>query len=632
MCGISGIVSFDGLSSDDLTNAKKMVSILFHRGPDFNKVTQISSKIILGHNRLSIIDLEQRSNQPMISSSGKTWIVFNGEIYNYKFLREELIKNGRKFNTSSDTEVILQAYECWGLDAFKKFNGMFVIAIYDTTTGKLILARDRVGKKPLYFYFSPKKFIFCSELKGLLQNNIPKEICQDALNYYLTFGYIPSNVSILKNIKKLLPAHIFTLDLTTGKSDLKEYWNIKSSYCSSHSLFHSADDKELENKIEELIDDSVKIRLNSDVPVGCFLSGGIDSSLISYFATKHVASLNTYSIGFKHQMLNELPYAKLVADIIGSNHTEFIVDIDETKEIINELVFAFDEPFADTSMIPTLWVSKLARRHVPVVLTGDGGDELFGGYNNYYFKRYSIVEHSPDIIKKIMNIVSNLLPENTKGKYFLLGLADDKKCSFINTHTIFKPNERKKYLQSKFFHLSSPEDNYKSFMISDNDFVNFALSDFKVYLCDDLLVKVDRASMINSQEARSPLLDYRIVEFSFNELGSNFKRVDKINKYLLKKILRNKLGEKYFQANKYRKHGFGIQNVIQSWFKKGQWLANEYVRLINSIDDNFVSKRAALDLLKNFQMGRTIDGHLSSRKLYILYAYYKWKEKWGMGL
>lgn len=640
MCGISGIIKKEAeISNQELLSAEGMISVLKHRGPDFRKIEKISSKIIFGHNRLSIIDLDSRSHQPMRNHLNTHWITFNGEIYNYKELKNTLKGQGYIFYTNSDTEVILNAYAEWGIDAFKKLNGMFSFAIFDKTKNELLLSRDRVGKKPLYYSLTSQKLIFASEIKALLlalpeMVDSPKEINPLALEHYFAFGYVPGNLSIFKNIKKLPAAHVFKINLSTWRHELITYWSIDSKLVNDNCISCNTKIKKLEEEFEYLIDDSVKIRLNSDVPLGSFLSGGIDSSLISCVAQNYVKKIKTFSIGFNHEQLNELPYSHQVASIIKSDHTEFIVDINETKEILDDLFVAFDEPFADTSMIPTYWVSKLAREHVAVALTGDGGDEFFGGYDNYFFKRYNFVNNVPQIFKKSLKMFANSLGDYLPAKYFITGLAsDNNKYSFINTHSIFKIEDRMKYLKSssKTFlnnKYETPEDYYLRYMCFENDLMNYSHADMKVYLCDDLLVKVDRATMINSLEARSPLLDHRILEFSFYKLGPNNKRENGVNKFFLKNLLRKKLGDDYYKKNQFRKQGFGIQGVLQKWFAKDCFLAKEFEELIELGEDEYLSKKESLKLLKNFQENKIVDRYLTSRKLFIIYAYLKWKNKW----
>ncbi|MBF0312042.1 MAG: asparagine synthase (glutamine-hydrolyzing) [Oligoflexia bacterium] len=640
MCGISGIINSNAITPNDCENMESMLAILKHRGPDFSQSVKIGDHTLLGHNRLSIIDLDDRSHQPMKDSSGKLWIVFNGEIYNYKQIKNELTELGYYFRTSSDTEVILLAYREWGLESVQLFNGMFSIAIFDQDQEQLVLMRDRIGKKPLYYCMMGERFIFSSELKGILQCGISDTIDFDALNFFLSFGYISGQQSIFTKVKKLLPGHYLVLDLKAAKHrkewspQITQYWNLSSMLAGKISK--NIDYQETMDVFEGLIEDSVKLRLCSDVPIGSFLSGGIDSSLVSFYASRHLSKLKTYSIGFNHERLNELAYAKQVANRLSTDHTEFIVDIEETKSIMDDAFFAYDEPFADTSMIPTLWVSKLARKEVTVALTGDGGDELFGGYSNYYFRRHSFGEMIPRVLRPMIRSLSMIIPENTKGKYFLYGLGEGKKGSFVNTHNLFRPMERGSYLQKRhFFDKQSvclPEEYYKSFMGLEDNLLNFTHADIKIYLCDDLLVKVDRASMANSLETRSPLLDFRIIELALGGLEKEHKCVGKSKKYLLKQLARKNLGEDYYQANNHRKHGFGIQDLLQQWFEKGGWLANDYQEIVTSTDDEYISKQESLKLLKKFQKSYVLDKYMASRKLFTLYAYFKWKNIWGRGV
>ncbi|MCK5023351.1 MAG: asparagine synthase (glutamine-hydrolyzing), partial [Candidatus Aenigmarchaeota archaeon] len=347
-----------------------------HRGPDQDGAYS-DEYVALAHKRLSIIDLSENGRQPMADSTGDYVIVYNGEVFNYGELKKELAGKGHRFVSNTDTEVILNAYIEWGRNCVERFNGQFAFCIYDKKKKELFLARDRLGIKPLYFFSEGSRFIFGSELKVILKAGIEKEIDEKALNHYLIFGYTPSESSILKNVYKLLPGHYLVYDIEKKRiAEKSKYWEISFS-----DKIHS--EEEAKETLYGLLDSSVKRRLIADVPVGAFLSGGVDSSIIVYLMRKYVKDLKTFSIKFDHDEFNESKWARLVADRLNTDHHEIEFNAVDLKKLIPDLVYLFDEPFGDSSMIPTYLVSKVAREQVKVCLSGTGADELFGGYHRY---------------------------------------------------------------------------------------------------------------------------------------------------------------------------------------------------------------------------------------------------------
>jgi asparagine synthase (glutamine-hydrolysing) len=567
MCGIVGIIDKSGVDRNLLMG---MCATLIHRGPDASGLW-INKKQTVGfaHRRLSIIDLSEAGRQPMSDTEGSVWITFNGEIYNFQVIREELEKKGYLFNSHTDTEVILNSYKEWGKDCIHKFNGMFAFVIYDEKKDIVYIARDRVGKKPLYYSLSNNKFIFASELKALLKDKtFSKEINLQALNSYLTFGFIGEELCIFKEAKKLPPAHAMIYSLKSGESSIWKYWE------PSHPSAQIQSEQELLEELESLLQDAVRLRMISDVPLGAFLSGGVDSSLIvAMMAKASDQPIKTFSIGFDEGIYNELPYARIVAKHFKTDHHEIIVKPD-AYALIPELVKQFDEPFADSSMIPTYYVSKATRDFVTVALSGDGGDELFGGYSSYLgtLGNHYIDKMVPKVFKRGVAALALTLPDTFKGKRQLLRLQYDAFDAFIDrsSYRFFKEGQKKLLLNYDVRALldgdsvMKPEIQRRQYLMQNKyDFVSQLMyTDFKTYLPDDILVKVDRASMLVSLEVRAPLLDYRIAEFSFGNIPGNLKVRGITTKYLLKKLARKILpGELDIS----KKRGFTVP--VSEWFR-----------------------------------------------------------------
>lgn len=625
MCGIVGIVESKKQVDENLL--RKMRDALSHRGPNDSGIwIGFNKRVGLAHRRLSIIDLSSAGHQPMSDKKGKIWIIHNGEVYNFQEIRRELEKKGYRFKSNTDTEVVLYAYQEWGFDCLQKFNGMFAFGIYDGRKKQLFLARDRAGKKPLYYAQCNGKFVFASELKAILQDpEVPKKIDYRALNFFLTFGYIPFGFSIFECARKLLPAHAMTYNVETGDYKIWRYWDIPLSDGRKYG------ENELLQELEYLIEDAVRLRLTSDVPLGVFLSGGIDSSLVVAMMSKVSGRpVKTFSIGFAEEKYNELPYAKIVADYFRTEHTELLVKPDAFG-ILPELVKHFDEPFADSSMIPTYYVSKMTRGYVTVALSGDGGDELFGGYYSYLgtLVDYYIGKALPLRVRKGISRSAKLLPEKLIGKRQLLRLQYDPYRAFVDrmSHSYFNDRYRRKVLNPEIMRILrekyyEPEEVlYHMLIDSRMDFLNTLEStDFVSYLPDDILTKVDRTSMKASLEVRCPLLDYRIVEFAFKKVGGGYKINGVKRKYLLKKLARRLLPK---ELNLNRKMGFAVP--IPEWFK-GE--LSPHIRGI------LFEEKSSLFNLDYIQ--KLLDEHSAginhSGRLFVLLAFCLWeKERMGAG-
>lgn len=560
MCGICGHFSENHPIS--IHELNQMTDALKHRGPDATGHFS-ENAVSLGHTRLSIIDLSANANQPMFSHNQRFAIVFNGEVYNYNEIAKQLEIEP---TTTSDTEVVLEALVKKGTEAIHLFNGMFAIALYDRQEESLMLIRDRVGIKPLFYFWDGNHFAFASELKALLKLEIVKQnikINHKAINDYLHVGFIPEPQTIYENIYKF-PAGSYGI-LKEKYFKIHEYWNI-SKQLNTHTI---NSEKEAKAKLNELLISSVNYRLISDVPYGVFLSGGIDSSLVAAVAQKITGNIKTFSIGFNEAKYNEAPYAKAVAHYLKTKHTEFTVTYDHAISLIDDIISQYDEPFADASAVPTMMVSRLAKNDVSMVLSGDGGDELFWGYGAYHWaKRLS----NPFIRNFRFPIASCLEMGNSRQKRVaqMLRFSSD---DFLPAHILsqeqyfFRTKEvsqllNQEYLSSASFH--DPEVERRKLNLIEKQ----SLFDFNHYLKDDLLVKVDRASMKYALEVRVPLLDYRIAEFAFN-LSPELKHKNHCDKYLLKQVLYDYVPKSYFDRPKW---GFALP--------LNHWLKNELKPLV----------------------------------------------------
>lgn len=571
MCGITGIYSFKKPASKPLL--EEMTNAISHRGPNaYGYFESKDSHCMLGHRRLSIIDLSDAANQPMQSHCKRYLIVFNGEVYNFQEIREEIQRySDFDFSTTSDTEVLVEAFALWGKAFVYKLNGMFAIAIYDTQDAVLWLFRDRLGIKPLYYFIDDELFAFSSELKSLLALRAKKgpfHLNKEALNYYLRLGYIPEPHSIYKEVHKFEAAHIGAV---TSYGFSKEcYWNIDKKV---NKQVHS-DEQKAKKQLKALLESSVNYRLISDVPFGTFLSGGIDSSTVTAVAQSiSDKPINTFSIGFKEADFNEAEYAAKIAKHLGTNHHEFTVSYRETMEHFDQIIKTYDEPFADSSSIPTMLVSRLARKHVTMTLSGDGGDEQFYGYGFYHWAKRL---HNPlvNALKGPAGFALSKTKSNRNKRAALM--FDYTNQTHMPSHIFsveqyyYSESELSDVLNTDFHSSLSFAENKVDRILTPSE--NQALFDIKYYLKDNLLVKVDRASMKYSLETRVPLLDHRIVEFTLN-LDEKLKLKQKESKYLLKQVLYDYLPEEYFNRPKW---GFGLP--IKSWLQgELKFLIDDYL-------------------------------------------------------
>jgi len=564
MCGIAGYLSLN--NSIQAHQLKKATDLLQHRGPDAEGFYfSEDNKVGLGHRRLSILDLSSSADQPMFSSDGRYVMVYNGEVYNYKELTYKLKDKGASLKTTSDTEVILELFAQQGVQCFKQLNGMFALAIYDIQKHIITIARDHAGVKPLFIYYDQGDFVFASELKAIQSMKKSQlSINKKAIPYFLHLGFIPHPLTIYNNTEKFPAAHFLQIDVnsqsfSTLSSSITFFWKLESKI----EMNSINDKKTAKQKLTGLLFDSVEKQLISDVPLGTFLSGGVDSSLVTAIASKVSAQkINSFSIAIDDGRFNESKYALQVATHLQTQHHEFSVKEKEVLELIGTLMPLYDEPFADSSALPTMMVSRLAKKYVTVALSGDGGDELFMGYGMHLWaKRLSQKWVSP--ARSGLSAVSKIMSSKYRRAGNLFDYNNKKNIRshiFSQEQYFFKENELRDILIYEKFDFEKINSNTPTDRKL-NEEEQQSLWDFNYYLPDDLLVKVDRASMHYSLETRVPLLDYRIMEFAFN-LNSELKMKGKIMKYLLKEVLFDYVPKQIFERPK---QGFSIP--LNKWLK-----------------------------------------------------------------
>ncbi len=625
MCGICGFYQNSGTA--DKGTLKLMNDQIIHRGPDdegyfFNGKTGLAAR------RLSIIDLKT-GHQPLKSSSGNSWITFNGEIYNFKELRADLISKGYKFRTNGDTEVVVNMYEEFGTEFVGKLRGMFAAGIYDSKKDKLILARDHIGIKPLYYTINSNSgdIVFGSELKSIIKYpGIKREIDREALDLFLTLEYIPAPFSIFDGIKKLPAGHILTFQ--NNKLSIKKYWEVKKKFFSNNT-------EELKEIFLSLLKESVDMRMISDVPLGAFLSGGIDSSaIVATMAGLSGKKIKTFSIGFEEKSYSELEYSKIISEKFDTDHYTKNLSPD-INNLVGFLTDFLDEPLGDFSNFPTYLVSKTAREKVTVSLSGDGGDEIFGGYEHYIAQKIAKGIDFPLFrpFHKLLSKTTNLFPpsELKKGfvnriKRFSEGLENHPKDRHFRWMIFLSASQKKglysdDMLDTKFTSRLSSREPFDKFFDYSNTFngINKDLYlDLKTYLVDNILVKVDRMSMATSLEARVPLLDHKMVEFAFS-LPENLKLKGKTTKYFMKEALRGILPDEIIDR---RKEGFSIP--IKNWLKTD----------LKDLMFEYLSEKRIIEsgLFNNTYVQNMINEHLDNKqnhahRLWSLILFNIWREK-----
>ncbi|PID57387.1 asparagine synthase (glutamine-hydrolyzing) [candidate division KSB3 bacterium] len=575
MCGIAGTINYYAKRKVSKNLLEQMVATLEHRGPD-DVGLYVKGNVGLGVRRLSVIDLE-KGHQPISNKNETIWVVYNGEIYNHKELRQDLEQKGYLFKTHTDTEILVHLYEDQGKDMVHKLNGMFAFAIWDTRTRTLLLARDRAGIKPLYYYIGRDKIAFASEIKALLQDkSISQELDLQALHDYFTLLYVPGPQSMFSSIKKLPPAHM--LEYIDGELSIQKYWTIPFVAEKPDRELSSKEIQQYAIDVHERLQSAVRKRMVSDVPLGAFLSGGIDSSaIVALMSQVADTQVKTFSIGFKNAgYYDERKFARKIVKQFNTQHHEFEVE-PRVLEILPTLVKSFDEPFADSSAIPSYYLSAMARQHVTVCLSGTGGDELFGGYRRYLietlFKHY---QRYPKSIQGMAMNMSKMLPASRKSalkEYFLLlkrFLSCQEESSpmlrHLNMMSCFTDDAREALFSARlteaFLEMPHPlEIHYKKTADMD-DLARTLFTDFHSYLPDDLLVKEDRMTMAASLEGRLPFLDHEFVEY-VAAIPSSLKVRNLTTKYIFKEAMRPTLPASIIDR---RKHGFAVP--IGEWFKR----------------------------------------------------------------
>nr|WP_319393035.1 asparagine synthase (glutamine-hydrolyzing) [uncultured Desulfobacter sp.] len=607
MCGITGYITLPGHNKEQATlRIKKMADAIAHRGPD-EEGFYVDEHAALGHKRLSIIDLSS-GQQPMESFDGNYQIVFNGEIYNYQEIQKDLINKGYKFRTNSDTEVILNAFIEWGNECVKRFNGMFAFVIWDVKEQSVFAARDRVGKKPFYYTWDGHTFAFASEIKALLAGGFSKkQINPRALDCYFSMGFIPVPYSIFKDVHKLPPAHVL-IATPSGELTKSRYWELDFGTPRSLTMGQAAEE------LEALLTDAVKIRLVSEVPLGAFLSGGIDSSIVVSLMSKIMDQpVITNTIGFDNRKFSELPAAATIAEFLTTNHHEFVIS-PNASETIGQMAAFFDEPFADSSALPTWHVCKMARENVTVAISGDGGDEAFGGYTFRYVPHQmesKLRSEIPSVVRSsLFSLLGKLYPAGAKlPKYLRLktileNLSISDAQAFYNDLIWLRTDIRQKLYSKNFMETLkgfSPAEMVIPLyqQSSAQDPVSRSQhTDIQCYMTDDVLVKVDRMSMAHALEVRNPLLDYRVLEFA-----AKLPYRLKLNNGSGKQILRHLAGQKLPpEIQKLPKQGFSIPAA--------DWLRTD---LKDTLQDVVNNSRIIKDSLDHNSLNRILHQHQTKR-------------------
>ena len=569
MCGIIGIAGKAPIQDRDWLESGR--DAMRHRGPDdAGTWWSAEGRVGLGHRRLAIIDLSPAGHQPMQDASGELCIVFNGEIYNFASLRRDLAAKGHVFSSHSDTEVILAAYSEWGVACLAHLNGMFAFALYDGRQRQLFMARDRAGEKPLFYALAKGALRFASELKGLMADpTFPRRIDSEALDCYLTMGYVPGERCMLQGVNKLPPAHALVFNLESGQSRVWRYWQLPEADTPTTS--GPADEAALLDELEALLEDAVRRQLVADVPVGILLSGGVDSSLITAMAVRASPKVKTFTIRFTgHGQYDETEHARLIARHFATEHVELEAG-ESTVDLMPLLSHQFDEPMVDSSMIPTYLVSQLVRKHCTVALGGDGGDELFGGYIHY--NRMLWIQQKLSGIPRSLGVLAahaavSLLPTGFKGRKWLQGLGVDLRqgLPLIAAASFDRTTRQALMTGSGQWPLVAESIHAQQIPRTPDLLQRATRMDFGCYLPEGILVKVDRASMLNSLEVRAPLLDYRLIEFAFGKVPSHLKATATSRKVLLKKLTARLLPSAFDQ---HRKQGFTIP--LGSWLQSGPW-------------------------------------------------------------
>lgn len=599
MCGIVGYAMPKAARADRSRLLEAQRDTMAHRGPDDVGIWMSADRCVgLAHRRLAVIDLSPTGHQPMASADEACWVTYNGEIYNFLDLRKELEGKGRVFAGHSDTEVLLAAYEEWGIACLQRINGMFALALFDARERVLWLARDRAGEKPLFYRETSGGLHFASELKALFKDpDTPRVMNAEALSYYLAFGYVPGNLCLVEGINKLPQSTALRYDLTNGTSRLWRYWQLPD-----RDLKESQTADELCDELEALLGDAVKRQMMADVPVGVLLSGGTDSSIVAALAQRvSQRPVKTFTISFAgHAKFDEAPYARRVAEYLGTEHKELVAE-PASVSLLPQLAKQFDEPIADSSMVPTYIVSRLVREHATVALGGDGGDELFGGYPHHSWigNQERLRRCVPTRVRKFAGAVGARMAVGTKGRNQLIGVAGDIQRSIAQINIYFDEPIRRRLSPTIGSNGRSPE-SYKVDLCRDGSGGSRSAMqvDFETYMVDDILVKVDRASMLASLEVRAPFLDHRVIEFAFSKVPDGLRATPSERKVLLRRLGARLLPP---DLDLRRKQGFTLP--LSDWLA-GPW--GDYVTsVLREAPASLLDPREVDVLLRDQRRGRS---------------------------
>lgn len=609
MCGICGF------NFSDRTLLRSMTDRIRHRGP--NAEGHFADKYVsLGSRRLSIIDLSKAANQPIFNEDKSIALVYNGEIYNFKEIKKILQEKGHRFTSNTDTEVVVHAYEEYGTGCLEHFNGFFGFALYDLKKKLIFLARDRLGIKPLYYYYDGKKFIFSSEIKAILEDRtIKREVNNSALNKYLMFRYVSGEETIFRNIYRLKPGHMLLFDCKNNKIKTEKYWDVKTG-TANHS------EKAYGKNILELFKDSVEKRLMSDVPLGVYLSGGIDSSSVAAMMKNlGVRNISTYSVGFEHDAIgNELGYARKVSELLETKHHEFVIKPSMVNEL-PKIVWHLDEPLADPAAVPVYFLSKQATKSVTVVLTGDGADELFAGYDQYKFmalgdkmrfvpktlRRHFFPAIARTMPKSLMDKIYKYSTSTGPKMYERLGkflscVGENDAKAYLEVVSVFDEEEKNHLTNEKYPVKNIYDEMNREYFPDRKDYLNrVAYMDLKTYLPEDLLMKPDKMCMAFGIEARVPFLDYRLVQYAFS-IPSKFKLKGGTTKYIMKKSFRNLLPKEILHRKKQP-----FQVPLDQWMSKE--LMDYFKNLLgNRINHRYFNRNYIRKIFDNYSKSKLFYG------------------------
>jgi asparagine synthase (glutamine-hydrolysing) len=618
MCGIVGFAGHVPIGEERLVSMRDTMT---HRGPDDLGVWFSPDRMVgLAQRRLSIIDLSAAGHQPMADSARRVHLSFNGEIYNFKDLRRELESRGHTFRSNSDTEVVLEAYNEWGEDFIARLVGMFALSLYDENRRVLYLARDRAGEKPLFLWRTPSRIVFASELKALFAlPELSRRLNMEAVEHYVAFSYVPRDLCIIEGVEKLLPGHVLRYDVESGDVKVRRYWDLPE--LDERAASRTIDD--LADELHELLQAGVTRQLVSDVPIGVLLSGGLDSSLVTAMAAGSATKVRTFTITFPgHGAFDEAPFARMVAQHFGTEHVELPAE-EATLSLLPQLVRQYDEPLGDSSAIPTYLVSRLIRRHATVALGGDGGDELFGGYPQYlWLRRLAALQSAiPAPLRRLFSAAASRLRPGLRGRNYFVAVGKDGYDAVTRASLFFDEEWRGSLLADPRATRGAPERLRRELAYGAKSLLQAMLRvDFRSYMVDDILVKVDRASMLASLETRAPFLDPSVVEFAFGKVPDHLKVNLSERKILLRHLGRRLLPK---QLDLKRKQGFSIP--LAAWFA-GDW--GPMMRSVLLEADPRIFRREAIVSL----FERQEQTHNQLHRLFALTVFEMWRREYDVSV